>query len=295
MKNLFLGFSVLVFFVSCSGISRDEYDALLKENKQLKEQIEELKDTPTNLLVKGQELYANGEMDSSKSVLNRLILKYPSSPEAMDAEKMVRKIENEEREKAEQEARKKALGYKVLKESSSVSFNDLTVNFKSVSFGKRWVHDSYDDSWFYNDAERDEVFVLTKLSITSKSKNPKLPPIGVYCYEDGKLVKLAEMEYKFARWESYGCYLGNYADYGNDFSHTSTVSFSNAATINKLYQDKAIFVVVRKVGTFERVVSRFSTPEVGYTSSGGNMSSSLTVDDFDLEYQLVKIFNKNKM
>ena len=122
-----------------------------------------------------------------------------------------------------------------------------------------------------------------------------LPPIGIYRYKDGKLFLVSEMGYKFARWKSYGHYLGNYADYSNDFAHTSTIPFSNAAEIKKDDQNDVLFVVVRKKGCFERVDLGFSNPEVGYASSGSNMATILSVDDFDSEYSLVKVFNKNKM
>lgn len=103
------------------------------------------------------------------------------------------------------------------------------------------------------------------------------------------------MKYSFARWSGYGEYLGNYADYGNDFAHTSTISFSNAATIKKSYQNDVIFVVIKKTGCLERLASRLSTSPVGYVSSGNDMASILTVDDFDSQYQVIKIFNKNKL
>lgn len=306
MKKVLLGLSLIALLASCNSVSREEYDALLKENQQLKAQVEELQNTPTNLLALGQELLAKDRNDTAKVVLNKLITKFPSSPEATEATNIVSKLEKAEkearekaekeaREKAEKEAQKKALGFKVLKESSSASFEDITINFKSVSTGKRWISDAYDDEWHYRDAEKDETFVLARLSITSKSKNPKLPPIGVYYYSDGKLMLLDEMKYSFARWAGYGEYLGNYADYGNDFAHTSTISFSNAATIKKSYLDGALFVVLKKTGCLERYESRFSNPPVGYPSKGSNMATILTVDDFDSQYHLVKIFNKNKM
>ncbi|MBO4587502.1 MAG: hypothetical protein J5711_01195 [Bacteroidales bacterium] len=306
MKKGLLWLSLVLIIVSCDNFSRDEYEALQKENQALKEQVEELQNTPTNLLALGHELIANNRNDSAKVVLNKLIKKFPSSPEASEAEGIVNKIEKaekearekaekESKEKAEKEAQKRALGFKILKESTNITFDNNTANIKSISMGKRWVSDAYDDSWHYQDAEKDEIFVLTKLSITSKDKDPKLPPIGVYSYSNGKLVKLSEMSYRFSRWAGYGEYLGNYADYGNDFAHTSTISFSNAAAIKKSYQNEVIFVVMKKTGCLERHASILSNPPVGYVSNGSDMASNLTVDDFDSQYQVVKIFNKNKL
>lgn len=315
IKKIVSVFSVVVFVGCSTGVQQKDFDSLLQkcstleeENTQLKSQVEELQNTPTNLMASGRDLLANGNAAKAKELFNKLITKFPSSGEAVEASKIVadlekkektakEKAEKEAREKAEKEAQKKALGFKILKESTSVSYGNLTVKFTSVSSGRRWIHDAYDDRWHYNDAERDEVYVMARISITSKSKYPKLPPIGVYKYEDGALYLLEVMDYEFARWEDYGSYLGNYADYRNDFSHTSTIPFSNAARISKnTFNNSAIFVVMRKKGVFERKNERFSTPEVSYKASTFNsMDYTLHVDDFDTKYQLVKIFNKNKM
>ena len=298
-----------------SGVQQEVFDSLQqkyntieKENAQLKAQVEELQNTPTNILALGRELLSAGKTNDAKETLNKLIKKFPSSAEATEASKIVsdlekkekevrEKAEKEAREKAEKEAQKKALGFKILKESTSVSYGDLTVKFTSVSSGKVWSHDAYDDSYFYNDAERDELFVMARLSITSKDKYPSLPPIGVYKYENGRLKQIDVMRYRFARWSDYGSYLGNYHDSRNDFSHTSTVPFSNAAKVDKsTFDNYAIFVVMKKEGCFERKYDKFSTPEIRYeASSGCSMDYYLTVDDFDYKYQLIKIFNKNKM
>lgn len=305
----------LISFWGCTGVHQDSYDSLQQkydsleeENAQLKSQVEELQNTPANLLASGRDLLASGDTYKAKGLFNKLINKFPSSEEAVEASRIVADLEKKEkdaleeaekeaREKAEKEAQKQALGFKVLKESSTVSYGDLTVKFTSVTSGKRWTHDAYENRYFYHDAERDEMFVMARISITSKSKYPSLPPIGVYEYKDGSLHLLEVMEYKFARWKDYGTYLGNYADYGNDFCHTSTVSFSNAATIDKdTYNNSAIFVVMKKEGVFERKYDKYSRPEVSYeASSYSSMDYFLGVDDFDSKYQLVKILNKNKM
>lgn len=298
MKRVLLGLNLILMLVSCDNVCREEYEALKKENQALKEQVEELQNTPTNLLALGYELIANNRNDSAKIVLNKIIKKFPSSTEASEAEGIITKIETAEKEakeKVEKEAQKRALGFKILKESANISFDNNTANIKSVSIGKRWIFDAYEDEWHYKVAEKDEIYVLAKLSISSKDKDPKLPPLGVYSYSDGKLVKLSEMSYRFARWAGYGEYLGNYADYGNDFAYTSTILFSNAATIKKSYQNEVIFVVIKKTGCLERHASRFLSPPVGYVSNGSDMASILTVDDFDSNYQVVKIFNKNKL
>ena len=316
IKHTITGILIGLLVVGCtSGVKQEAFDSLQMEYtkleveaKGLRATVEELQNTPTNLMATANEQLKSNKKTEAIATLHKLVNKYPSSTEAKEASRIIAEEEKKEREAREKEERerreaikkeeqKKALGFKILKENSNVSYGYLDVKFTSVTSGKRWTFDSYDDRYFYRDAERDEIFIIARMSIKSSDKYPKLPPVGVYEYRGGFLHQLEVMDYKFARWQDYGSYLGNYADYGNDFSHTSTIPFSNAATIKKSdFDNSAIFVVMKKEGVFERTYDKYSNPEISYkTTSYSSMKLTLTVDDFDNDYQLIKIFNKGKL
>lgn len=297
MKRIYLIIVVILLTVSCnSGVDQHEYDKLKAELAECRKIVEELQNTPQVRLSNGQQYLSKSDIENAKKELNTLIEKFGGTEEAAKAKSLIADIEKEERKAKEAEERKRTLGFKVLKESSSVDVGEVTVKFNSVSTGKSFVFDRYDDSWRYRDAERGEIYVLANVAISSNIKEPKLPPISIYKIEDGKLNLIGALEYRFYRWEDYGSYLGNDADYGNDFAHTSTIRFSCGLPIPKEYiNDNVIFIVIKKENCFHRTADRFSNPPISYTASGCNSKSVLSVDDFDNDYALVKIFNRNKL
>lgn len=298
MKKLNLIIVVALFITSCnnSGVKQSDYDKLQVELTECRKTVEELQNTPQVRLTNGQQYLANNDIVNAKQELNALIEKFGGTEEAKKAQSVLADIEKQEKEKKEAEERKKTLGFKALSENMSIIVGDVTAKFTTVTTGNRWNFDNYGtESWGRN-AERGDIFVLAKLSITSKSKDPQLPPISVYKIDNGQLSLLGTMGYKFARWRDYGAYLGNYSDYGNDFAHSETIPFSCGVTISKNdFDNKAIFVVVKKKNCFNRNYDRFSNPPVSYQSSSCGIKSTLTVDDFDNDYVVVKVFNKNKL
>ncbi|HHT23654.1 MAG TPA: hypothetical protein GXZ87_10190 [Bacteroidales bacterium] len=304
MKRFIFIIVVALFITSCNnGVKKSEYDKLKTElaecNAELtecKKTVEELQNTPQVRLSKGQQFLSENNITNAKKEFNDLIAKFGESDEAQKAKSILADIEKKEKERKEAEERKRTLGFKILKESSSVNTGDVTIKFNSVTTGQQWVFDNYGSEWRYRSAERGDKYVLSRVAISSENKDPNLPPVAVYNIESGTLKLLGTMDYEFARWKDYGTYLGNYTDYGNDFAHTRTISFSLGLSVsNDILTNKAVFVVVKKENCFYRQYERFENPPVSYRSSGCNMKSSLTVDDFDNDYVLVKIFNKNKL
>lgn len=108
---------------------------------------------------------------------------------------------------------------------------------------------------------------------------------------DGELHLLGILGYEFRRWEDYGSYLGNYADYKNDFSHSKTIPFSCGIELpaDKL-KNGTIYLALKKSTCFNRTKNKYGNPEVKYVKSNScNTKSILTVDDFDSDYELIKI------
>ena len=290
-----IAFALLVS--SCNnGVEQSEYNKLKAELTECKKTVEELQNTPQVRLSNGQHFLIKNDFANAKKEFNDLITKFAGTDEAQKAKSLLADIEKQEQEKKEEEEQKRTLGFKILKENTSVNAGSVTVRFNSINTGQQWVFDNYGDEWRYRSAERGEKYVLSKVSISSDNKDPELPPIGVYRMTNGALSLIGTMSYEFSRWDDYSSYLGNDHDFKNDFAHTKTISFSLGLSVsNESINNEAVFVVVKKENCFYRSTDRFGNPPVSYKSSGCNLKSTLTVDDFDKDYVVVKIFNKNKI
>lgn len=297
MNKFTFTIAVTLLLSSCNnGVQQSEYDKLKAELSECKKNVEELQNTPQIRLSKGQQYLSKNDITNAKKEFNALIEKFGETDEALKAKSLIADIEKQEQERKEAEEKKRTLGFKILTENSSVTAGDVTVKFNTVTTGQQWVFDNYGDEWRYRSAERGEKYVLAKVSISSDNKNPELPPIGVYSMSNGSLSLIGAMGYEFSRWDDYSSYLGNDHDFKNDFAHTRTIPFSLGLSVpNETSTNDAVFVVVKRENCYYRSTDRFGNPPVSYSSSGCNLKPNLTIDDFDKDYILVKIFNRNKM
>ncbi len=299
MNKLLLIIIFGISLISCNQQkepTQQEYNKLRDELEVCKQTVAELSNTPQMRLNRGQNFDSQNKLTDAKEEYRKLIEKYPSTEEAKKANVYITEIERRESEKLKAEEKKKLLGFKAIKENSSISVGDIKVNFNNITLGNQWVFDSYGTEWRYRSAERGEIYILSKIAISSESKNPDLPPISVYKISNGGLTLLGTMDYEFSRWKDYGTYLGNYADFKNNFAYTKTIAFSCALPVSKTdIDDEAVFIVVKKVNCFSRSEDKFKNPPVSYSEGSCEVKSTLTVDDFEEDYILVKIFNKNKL
>jgi hypothetical protein len=67
-----------------------------------------------------------------------------------------------------------------IKPSFSFGNNEAVVKIKSINLSNQFIFDRYGDEWRYVNAERGTKIVAISTSITSKSKDPSLPPIIAY-------------------------------------------------------------------------------------------------------------------
>lgn len=87
---------IITILYSCdSGISKAEYDKVLKENTDLKAEIEELKFGPDKLLTEAKNFYDSKSYESSIGSLSKLIEKHPASNEAREAKELLAKSKKE--------------------------------------------------------------------------------------------------------------------------------------------------------------------------------------------------------
>jgi len=192
------------------------------------------------------------------------------------------------------QAAKSAIDLSQIKPVSSFGNDDVIVKIKSINLTDQFVFDRYEDQWRYVDAERGTKIVAISTSITSKIKDPSLPPIAAYKIEGKGILRLiGVLEYRFYRWQNYGTYLGNYADYDNDFAHVATIPFGAYEQIDDSDFLQPIYIVGHKIGCFERNEDRFKEPAVQYLS-GCDVKNDLTEADFLQDYVLLKVLANRK-
>lgn len=291
---LFLGFITLL---GCSDGETKKQLSELKielektklELKNCNSELTEIKNTAENRFIRAKKLLSESNLSGAKIEFQGIVDNFKGTNDAKVASKEILKINNTIKQRKLEEERKKALGYKILKPTTRVKYGDLSLRFEKIWKGKRWSFDDYGHQYFLRDAPRGSSHILARVSITSEKNNPSLPPILVYQMNNGELKLLGTLGYKFRRWKDYGSYLGNYADYGNDFAHSKTIPFNcGVALSNDNLKSGTIYVVIKKQGCFSRTKTDYGNPEISYTESLCSPKRILKVEDFDNDYQLLK-------
>lgn len=294
--NLIL-ITVVLFVISCSNPELEkELNSVKQELTKAKEQLstcsnelETIKNTPEQRLIRAKKLIANNDLTGAKSEFQGIVNNYEGTQDAINASREIQKIDRTIEEKRKEEERKKALGYKILKPTSTVKYGELTLKFEKIWKGKRWSFDDHGREYSLRDAKRGNSHILARVSISSEANNPQLPPVLVYQMDNGALRLLGTLGYEFRRWKDYGSYLGNYADYGNDFSQSKTIPFNLGVQLsNDDLDGKSIFVVMKKKGCFSRNKKTIGNPEIEYRELSCSPKRILKIEDFDEEYVLLK-------
>ncbi|RIA09192.1 hypothetical protein OE09_1021 [Flavobacteriaceae bacterium MAR_2010_72] len=295
----------LILIITISSCNTDiksskEYKELERDNTELKTEltslkktIDSLKNTPDNQFLHGQKLLAAGNRKKALEYFTNIAENHKGSEYENKSKKEIENIEKYFEEEKRKEELKKSLGFKILKPSSKIELENLTLTFSSIQFKKSFTFDSYGDRYFYRSAERGSMYLTASVSITSKIKDPNLPHILAYRLKDGILQNITTLglEYRFRRWDDYGSYLGNSADYKNDFSHTKTIPFALGYEIEESeFKGYPIYIVLHKKLNIIRKYERFDNPPVSYVSEGYGFKKDLTIDDFDEngDYILIK-------
>lgn len=283
--------------LSCSdGETQKQLSELKAELEQTKTELNncsseltELKNTAENRFIRAKKLLSENNLNGAKTEFQGIIDNFKGTNDASIASKEIAKIDRTIEQKRIEAERKKALGYKILKPTSRVKFGDLSLRFDKIWKGKRWSFDDYGSQYFLRDAQRGNSHIMARVSITSENNNPSLPAILVYKMDNGELSLLGTLGYKFRRWKDYGSYLGNYADYGNDFAHSKTIPFNCGVELsNDELKAGTIYVVLKKQGCFNRTKVDYGNPEIAYRQSLCNPKQILKVEDFDNDYVLLK-------
>ena len=306
MKQVFFVAISCCFILGCR-INQSEYDKIKKEHDDFESMIRQkdsiilcLRDTISMLSYPASQrfgkinsLVANGDYDEAKLEMEKLVALFPESKEAKSIPSISTKIDNLIAKQKADEERRKSLGFKGLKSISSIAIDYNKVSFSNLLVGNTFVHDAYDDSWFYNTADRGNVYFTAAMQVTSSSKDPNLPTLAVYSIKGETMNLEGIMRVEFARWKDYGHYLGNYHDNSNDFAKTSTIRFKLGVELSDDVKNKPYAIILKKSNDLSRHYDRYENPPVSYRGRP-SYPYSLSLDDFTKQYSpyvVVKIAN----
>ena len=289
---ILLGF--LVFIISsCLNSNSKELISLRIENDSLRLLIDSLSNTLENRFNYANKLAKENNDSMALDAYQEIVNNYPNTPYAEKAESEVLKIKKEIETRIQEQERLKNLGFDAIEAKSNVDLGYLNMKFSDIQFKESFVFDSYDDRYHYLSAERGSKYLVMRATITSEVNNPSLPFVLAYVLKNGKLINLTPigLQYKFRRWEDYGSYLGNNADYGNDFAQTSSINFNLGSQIREeQYKGFPVYVILHKAHSHFRKVERFDSPPVSYSPNEYNFKNELEIEDLSLngEYVLLK-------
>ncbi len=305
--KIIVAISALCTISSSCGVNQSEYEKMKEELSiyktrivqdsveiiHLRDTIEMLSFPAQQRLVSINRLIADGDYTKARNEISQLCSLFPESEESKQTPAILEKMDNLLEKRRIADERTKALGFKAIKPNTSTTIGYNKVTLSNISVGNKFIFDSYDDSWRYRTADRGNVFVTAVMTITSSLKNPDLPTLAIYSINGDQMNREEVMEVRFARWENYGTYLGNYSDYGNDFAKTSTIKFKIGAEVAAEITKKPYAIILKKCNGLSRNYNRYDNPPVSYTGSI-SYPYVLSVNDFsgeNSEYLIVKISN----
>ena len=269
---------------------QDSISVLKSKLEQANAQIDLLKFPADQRFNKAKSLLDSGELEKALSEIQQLKKLFPNSPEASYSESLVSKISNLKEAQKMEEERIKALGFKAISEQTTIKINYNTVSFSNISIGKNYIHDSYDDRYFYNDADRGCKYISVLMSIKSEDHDPNIPQLAVYTIRGDRMHYEGSFRTEFNRWEDYGTYLGNYHDSHNDFAKVNTVKFKLGLQLSDDILAKPYAIVMMKKNVLTRQYDRYRNPPV-YYSGDANYPSALSISEFTNNYVIIKRYN----
>ena len=269
--------------------------SLQKKLKECNEQYKHILISPEQGLLRGRKATSKKEYQEAINEYQKVINDYPDTKEEKVAKSAIKKINDKLEKIAKEEARKKAQGFKALKNNFKVKIKNVSMNFQKIRIKKSWTFDSHGSEYYYRKAEKNSKFVEITVNISSKDKNPNLPVLASYEVVDGKLKRINDFDYKFRRWSDYASYLGNDKDFKNDFAYTSTIPFKLGVQVtNESIKRSPIFIVASKKHFADRHQAKYNNPPVMYFSLE-HPKDILTLEDFEKDYILIKIINRKKL
>jgi len=280
----FLGVFGLLFLACGASVAQvpPDVDALRAEVARLRSENAQLRLSPAGLASEVDLALQGRNLDKAQLALHTLVERYPKSAEAAEARRRVDSYLAAERAAQDQARRQAALGFRALKVSPTFARGDVVLALADTTVARRWTFDSYGSGWRFIDAERGQRFLIARLTTTARTKNPALFGIAAYVPDGPRLVRLGNLRYRFSRWSDYGAFLGNHADFRNDFSHTARIPFTAAvAFADDEWKRRPVYLVATGEGCHRRGYDRFGQPPAFYQPGEcASLKPILTLDDF---------------
>lgn len=146
----------------------------------------------------------------------------------------------------------------------------LKLNYIQTRVGRDLTSNNFGSGSTSARADKGNVMMGFDIDIVSKEKDPLLPCFIIASRKKGDaLLRIrGKAQYGFRRWDSYGSYLGNYDDRGNDFAMSDTVKFVLEAELPEAtVKEEAIYLLAERLPTTHRKTARFERPPVSYTGA----------------------------
>lgn len=291
-KNLLLFFLFFTLLISLLLItSCDSYVKKTEYNK-LKSELDSLKNIPQVRYENALKLYHNNDLEKAKSEFEFIINKFNYSDESKKSKKTLVVINNKikevkiaEEKKRITEEKNKNLKFLKLKPNSSVTIENIKVKFKNIKVEKKWKFEFENNNsrWSYRRSERGAKFITVNTIISSEKNETKIPFINVYKLDNGKLINVGNMDREFLYEDSHRHKI--------DFRYTEKVYLSHSIQLDEeLFSKNDLFIVVKKTNCSPYKFGYYLDTDTDYRTC--NINSYLSVNDFENEYQLIKILNK---
>lgn len=249
--------------------------------RQIEAENADLKRTPQAMLLAVKSAIDKADDAGVEQAKAALLTKFPDTPEASSAKNLVSGMVAARVAKEKEDAQLKALGFKAIPVNSSFASDNVAVTLGAAKIGNQWNFNDYGSGSEYRDAERGSSYVTAQVTFSSKIKDPNLLPLGVYTSNGGELKRLGIMGYEFTRWKDYGTFLGNYHDFGNDFSHTERIRFSMGLQVSKEDISKPLYIVAAKGACASKSENRFGNPPIRYSAASCVVPpEKLTIESF---------------
>lgn len=260
----------------------DDVVALRAEVERLRKENAELRLSPYNLAIEVESAMRSANEEKAIATFKQLADTFPVAPETVEMKKRLEAFMAQRRASEEEDKRVAAQGFKGLPVNPNFAHQDVALSLASLALHKRWTFDSWGDGWRFLDAEKDRKMLVARMNVTAKDKNPSLFGLAAYVPDGNRLVKVGDLNYRFARWGSYGAFLGTTTDYGNEFSHRSRIPFTAAVSVSDDdLKKRPIYLVATREGCHARHFERFGQPQVAYMPvECGTLKANLALDDF---------------
>lgn len=268
--------------VAAAPSDADEVAQLRAEIARLKEENAQLRLSPWTLAREVDSAIRTGDEEKAAVAYKQLADTFPVAAETADMKKRLDAFMTQRRAQDEAHKRIAALGFKGLPVSGAVANQDTSLTLTSLAVRRRWIFDSWGNGWRFLDADKDRQMLIARMSIASKQKEPPLFGIAAYAADGGKLTRLGELHYRFARWSSYAAFLGTTADYRNDFSHSWKIPLTAAVQLSQAdLQRRPIYLVATGEGCHVEQRQPFGQPPVFWQAGEcKSLKPTLTLDDF---------------